>query len=129
MRFTLLGVFLELGCKVSHLALAWIAKKPYTSTVILGASKPEQVIDNLKALEVIPKLTPEILAKIEEILGNEPEPEVRLPSWVLCYVAFLTDPLVHIWSSTVRQASEIALLDKGMGTRARQEADFTEKYQ
>lgn len=66
----------ELGCKVSHLALAWIAIKPYTSTVILGASKPEQVVDNLKALEVIPKLTPEVLAKIEKILGNEPEPEV-----------------------------------------------------
>lgn len=122
---------LELGCKVSHLALAWIAKKPYTSTVILGASKPEQVIDNLKALEVIPKLTPEILAKIENILGNEPEPEVSLPSWVLCNVIFLTDPVVHIWTSTIRQASEIALLDKGMGTRrmVSSKADFTEKYQ
>lgn len=68
--------FSELGCKLSHLALAWIAKKPATSTVILGASKPEQVVDNLKALEVIPKITPEIEAKIEEILGNKPTPEV-----------------------------------------------------
>ncbi|TDL20912.1 voltage-gated potassium channel beta-2 subunit [Rickenella mellea] len=65
----------ELNCKVSHLALAWIAKKPYTSTVILGASKPEQVIDNLKAIEVIPKLTPEIEEKIERILDNAPEAE------------------------------------------------------
>lgn len=68
----------ELDCKVSHLALAWIAKKPYTSTVILGASRPEQVLDNLKALEVIPKLTPEIEARIEAILANAPEPEVGL---------------------------------------------------
>ena len=60
---------------MSHLALAWIAKKPFTSTVILGASKPEQVVDNLKALEVIPKLTPEIEKKIEEILANAPDPE------------------------------------------------------
>lgn len=60
-----------------HLALAWMAKKPTTSTVILGASKPEQVLDNLKALEIIPKLTPEIDAKIEEILGNKPEADVR----------------------------------------------------
>jgi aryl-alcohol dehydrogenase-like predicted oxidoreductase len=42
----------ELGCKVHHLALAWVAQQPQTSTVILGASRPEQVIDNLKALEV-----------------------------------------------------------------------------
>ncbi|KAI0749666.1 Aldo/keto reductase [Daedaleopsis nitida] len=64
----------ELNCKVSHLALAWVARNPNTSTVILGASKPEQVLDNLKALEVIPKLTPAVLEKIEEIVGNKPSP-------------------------------------------------------
>ncbi|EMD33895.1 hypothetical protein CERSUDRAFT_86670 [Gelatoporia subvermispora B] len=62
----------ELGCKVAHLALAWVARNPNTSTVILGASKPEQVIDNLKALEVIPKLTPEVLKKIDDIVGTKP---------------------------------------------------------
>ena len=66
----------ELNCKVSHLALAWIARNPNTSSVILGASKPEQVLDNLKALEVIPKLTPAVLEKIEGILGNKPSPWV-----------------------------------------------------
>ncbi|KAI0931644.1 hypothetical protein AcW2_000488 [Taiwanofungus camphoratus] len=65
----------ELGCSVTHLALAWVAVNPNTSTVILGASRPEQVVDNLKALDVIPKLTPDVLAKIEQILGNKPEPE------------------------------------------------------
>jgi len=64
----------ELGCSVTHLALAWVAKNPNTSTVIFGASKPEQVLDNLKALQVIPKLTPEILGKIEVILNNKPAP-------------------------------------------------------
>jgi len=64
----------ELGCSVAHLALAWVAKNPNTSTVILGASKPEQVLDNLKAIEVIPKLTPAVLEKIENILGNKPDP-------------------------------------------------------
>ncbi|KAI0649001.1 Aldo/keto reductase [Trametes meyenii] len=62
----------ELGCKVSHLALAWVARNPNTATVILGASRPEQVLDNLKALEVIPKLTPEVLEKIEKIVDNKP---------------------------------------------------------
>ncbi len=61
---------------MSHLALAWVARNPNTSTVILGASKAEQVLDNLKALEVLPKLTPEVLAKIEEILDNKPSPWV-----------------------------------------------------
>ena len=61
---------------MTHLALAWVAASPNTSTVILGASKPEQVTDNLKALEVIPKMTPEILEKIEKILDNRPAPWV-----------------------------------------------------
>jgi len=64
----------ELKCTVTHLALAWVAVNPNTSTVILGASKPEQVLDNLKALEVMPKLTPEVLQKIEEIIGTKPAP-------------------------------------------------------
>ena len=67
----------ELGCTVSQLALAWVAVNPNTSTVILGASRPEQVLDNLKALDVIPKLTPEVLEKIEGILQNKPKPVVR----------------------------------------------------
>jgi len=62
----------ELGCTMTHLALAWIAVNPNTSTVILGASKPEQILDNLKALEVMPKLTPEVLEKIEDILQTKP---------------------------------------------------------
>lgn len=61
---------------MAALALAWVAKNPNTSTVILGASKPEQVVENLKALEVIPKLTPEIMEKIEKILKSAPEPAV-----------------------------------------------------
>ncbi|KAK7682491.1 hypothetical protein QCA50_014291 [Cerrena zonata] len=63
----------ELGVPVSQLALAWLAIKPATSTIILGASKPEQILENLKALEVIPKLTPAVLEKIEAILENKPE--------------------------------------------------------
>lgn len=67
----------ELDTTPAALALAWIARNPNTSTVILGASNPQQVLDNLKALEVIPKLTPAILEKIEGILGNTPKPVVR----------------------------------------------------
>jgi hypothetical protein len=42
------------------------------STCILGASKPEQVADNCKALKVLPKLTPEVMEKIEKVLENKP---------------------------------------------------------
>jgi len=59
------------------LALAWVAKNPNTSTVILGASKPSHVTENLKALEVLLKLTDEVMKKIEEILENKPEGLVR----------------------------------------------------
>ncbi|TFK42213.1 NADP-dependent oxidoreductase domain-containing protein [Crucibulum laeve] len=64
----------ELQSTPTALALAWVAKNPNTSTVILGASSPQQVTENLKALEVLPKLTDEIMQKIEAILGNKPEP-------------------------------------------------------
>ncbi|EJU04091.1 voltage-gated potassium channel subunit beta-1 channel subunit beta-1 [Dacryopinax primogenitus] len=63
------------GCTVATLALAWAAAHPGASTVILGASKPQQVYDNLKALEIIPKLTPEALAEIDDILDNKPAAE------------------------------------------------------
>ncbi|SGY14465.1 BQ5605_C010g06190 [Microbotryum silenes-dioicae] len=62
----------DLGCTRATLALAWAAKNPHVSTVILGASKPEQVTENLKALEILPKLTKEVLEKIEKILDNTP---------------------------------------------------------
>ena len=68
--------FEELGCSLTHLALAWVANFPTTSSVILGASKPEQVLDNLRALEVLPKLTPDVLQRIEDILQNQPDPAV-----------------------------------------------------
>jgi len=65
----------ELQCSVMALALAWVAKNPNTSTVILGASSTEQLLENLKALEVLPKLTPELMDRIDAILANNPEPE------------------------------------------------------
>ncbi|KAF5352824.1 hypothetical protein D9756_006160 [Leucocoprinus leucothites] len=63
----------ELNTTPQALALAWVAKNPNTSTVILGVSSPDQLRENLKALEVLPKLTPEIMEKVEAILANKPE--------------------------------------------------------
>jgi voltage-dependent potassium channel beta subunit len=65
----------ELGCSMAQLALAWCLKNPNVSTVITGASRPEQVIENMKALDVAPKLTDAVMERIEAILGNTPAPE------------------------------------------------------
>jgi aryl-alcohol dehydrogenase-like predicted oxidoreductase len=62
----------SLGCSMSQLALAWAASNSHVSTVILGITKPEQLKENLGALDVIDKLTPELHEKIEEILKNKP---------------------------------------------------------
>jgi aryl-alcohol dehydrogenase-like predicted oxidoreductase len=59
----------ELGCTLSQLSIAWILKNPYVSTVITGASRVEQVHENLKAGEVAPRITPEIMQHIDEIFG------------------------------------------------------------
>lgn len=62
----------KLGGTMTQLALAWCAKNPNVSTVILGATKPEQVHDNCGAMKLLPKLTPEVMEEIEKILGNKP---------------------------------------------------------
>jgi voltage-dependent potassium channel beta subunit len=63
----------ELGCTLSQLALAWCLKNPFVSTVITGASRVEQVHENMKAAEVTPKLTPEILERMDAIFEIKKE--------------------------------------------------------
>jgi len=65
----------ELGCTLTQLALAWCLKNPFVSTVITGASRIEQVYENMKAIEVAPKLTPEILERIDQIFEIKEEEE------------------------------------------------------
>jgi len=57
----------ELGCSVSQLAIAWVARNPHVSTVIMGASKIEQLQNNLGAMNVVAKLTPEVMERIDAI--------------------------------------------------------------
>jgi voltage-dependent potassium channel beta subunit len=61
------GIAAELGGNVAQLAIAWINRNPRVSTVILGASRLSQLQDNLGALALTPKLTPEVLARIDAI--------------------------------------------------------------
>ncbi|MGD1009482.1 MAG: aldo/keto reductase [Candidatus Aminicenantales bacterium] len=68
---------LAAGLKISlpELALAWCLKNPRVSTVITGASRPEQVAQNMRALDAVKLLTDDVMDKIEKILGNKPQPE------------------------------------------------------
>lgn len=59
----------KLSCSVTHLSLAWLAAQSLTSTIILGASKPEQILDNIAALAIIPKITPEVHRDITTIMS------------------------------------------------------------
>ncbi len=61
------GIAQQLGCSVAQLALAWVAHNPRVSSVILGASKLLQLQENLGALDVLPRLTPEVLAQMDAI--------------------------------------------------------------
>lgn len=62
----------EMGVSLAELAIAWTIKNPNVTTAILGATKKQQLEENLKALQVLPLLTPEIMEKIEQILQNKP---------------------------------------------------------
>jgi len=65
----------ELDCTLSQLCIAWCLKNPFVSTVITGASRVGQVHENMKAVEVKPKITPEILEKMDKIFGIEKKEE------------------------------------------------------
>lgn len=60
----------DLGCSMAQLAIAWCVKNPRVSTVITGASRVSQVHENLKALDVLPQLTPDVLAEMDVIFGK-----------------------------------------------------------
>jgi aryl-alcohol dehydrogenase-like predicted oxidoreductase len=53
------------------LALAWCLKNENVSSVITGASRPEQIVENVKALKVIEKMTPDIMTEIDEAVGEK----------------------------------------------------------
>lgn len=67
----------ELGCTQAQLALAWALANQDTSVAICGFTRLEQLQDNLGALTVFKKWTPELDARLEAILGNKPEQEMN----------------------------------------------------
>lgn len=59
----------EMGASLAQFALAWCLQNPYVSSVITGASRVEQVHENMKAIEFVEAFTPEVMAKIDEVFG------------------------------------------------------------
>jgi voltage-dependent potassium channel beta subunit len=62
----------ELGTPQSTLAIAWCLKNPDVTTVILGATKKEQLLENLKSLEVVEKLDNDVMKRIDDIMQTKP---------------------------------------------------------
>ena len=69
----LVPIAADLGISMTQMALAWCLKNPHVSTVITGASRVEQVRENMKALDAVEKLNPEVMERIDNLLGNKPQ--------------------------------------------------------
>jgi voltage-dependent potassium channel beta subunit len=69
---SLVSVADMLGVSMPSMAIAWTIKNPNVTTAILGATRREQLEENLKALDVLNLLSPEIMQEIDRILGNKP---------------------------------------------------------
>ncbi|KAI9220840.1 NADP-dependent oxidoreductase domain-containing protein [Blastocladiella britannica] len=65
----------RLGCTTAQLALAWCVLSKNVSTVITGASRPEQVKENIRSLAAVAKITPDVRLEIEAVLDNQPSSE------------------------------------------------------
>lgn len=63
----------ELGCTMAQLAIAWARRNDNVSTVITGATRPEQVEENMKSLDFVSALTNDVIERIDGILNNRPD--------------------------------------------------------
>jgi voltage-dependent potassium channel beta subunit len=70
----LMPISKKLDCTMAQLAIAWCLINSNVSTVITGASKPEQVEENLKSIELVQSLNEDVIKEIEKILDNKPQP-------------------------------------------------------
>jgi aryl-alcohol dehydrogenase-like predicted oxidoreductase len=69
------GIAGDLGISVAQLAIAWLLRRKEVSSVITGATRLEQLRQNLDAAEAVAKLSDDVLERIEQVLGNQPDEE------------------------------------------------------
>lgn len=70
----------KLGGSMASLALAWTIKNPHVSVAILGATKASQITENVKCLELLPKMSEDVMKEIEEVLANKPAEPSQMPA-------------------------------------------------
>lgn len=71
----------EMKCTQPQLALAWVLVNKDVNTAVMGSSNVEQLTDNLNALDVAKRWTPEVEKKIEELMQNKPKPDINYRTW------------------------------------------------
>jgi aryl-alcohol dehydrogenase-like predicted oxidoreductase len=71
----------ELGYSLMHLVLAWTIKYQYLNSVVIGPKNVEQLMEYLRSLELLEKLTPQLEGKITQIIGNAPTPRTDFKTW------------------------------------------------
>ena len=64
----------KIDCTPAQLALAWCLKNPNVSTILVGATTSDQIKDNIGCIDVAKGLTDDDMSKLDEILGNKPDP-------------------------------------------------------
>lgn len=70
----------KLGGSMGSLALAWLIKNPNMSVAILGATKASQITENVKCLEILPKMSEEVMKEISSVLDNDPKKPATMPA-------------------------------------------------
>ena len=95
------------GCSLAQLALAWCCTNRFVSTVILGATRVEQLVDNFAGLAVVEKLTPDVLAEIEALL------DVRKHR-----LLFFTQVLNHCWGAGRTRRATARMCSNGAAATA-----------
>jgi voltage-dependent potassium channel beta subunit len=69
----LINIADEMGVSMAQMALAWTLVNPHVSTTITGSSKPQQIVENMEAIDIVPQFSEDVIEKIEIILGNKPD--------------------------------------------------------
>ncbi|XP_034064541.1 voltage-gated potassium channel subunit beta-2-like [Gymnodraco acuticeps] len=62
----------RMGCTLPQLAIAWCLRNEGVNSVLLGASRTDQLMENIKAIQVLPKLSLSIASEVDNLLGNKP---------------------------------------------------------
>uniref|UniRef100_A0A3B3QIX7 Potassium voltage-gated channel subfamily A regulatory beta subunit 3 n=1 Tax=Paramormyrops kingsleyae TaxID=1676925 RepID=A0A3B3QIX7_9TELE len=62
----------RLGCTAAQMAIAWCLRSEGVSSVLLGVSNSEQLLENLGSIQVLSQMTPQTVSEIDSLLGNKP---------------------------------------------------------